>query len=266
MKALVAYRRNRGITLLASLMLIVFISISVIGVSIFVIQSLSHNSIKQFYIKTVNLAEAGLHHAIYFFRFRDLTANGYFSLGQTNIDSNNYFVLSASAADLLMVNTSTAALGGTNNRDLLNLRIQNATDSQAITIDRMVVSWVKTGPVRRLQRIQINGGAAEFTGGNLLTPANANITNFTLPAIPNTSPTIFLINEIRFSGSMAGTTSVTIQFVMTDGSTKAVQVFPAVNNYNFTINSQGQVISSTMRRQIRAEYNALTGRIVDYRE
>ena len=243
-------------TLIASVFVIIFISIAVLGVSRFVIQNLSDNSIKQFQIKTLDLAEAGLHQAVYFYRFRDLSGNGYFSLGQTNLDVNNFFILTAGMGDLLMVNTATAAIGGGGNRDLLNLRIQNATNSQTVTIDRMIVTW---NNARILNQIRING--VNVWTGNLASPANANIADFTL----NTTPTIYAVNRLRFSGSMVGAT-IAIQFIMTDGSTRTVAVFPASNNYNFRVNAQGRVLNSSIKRTIQAEYNALTDKIVDDRE
>ena len=167
-----------------------------------------------------------------------------------------------------MVNTATAAFGasGAARRDLLNLTIKNSTSSgaPAVTIDRMIVSWVKPAPARNLRRIRIRG--AVVWSGNLATPANADIPNpnFTLNAA--VSPTSYPINELRFSGSMAGTTSVTIQFVMTDGSTKRVTAFPASQNYNFQVTAQGQTTGSNILRTVQAEYNAITAKVVNYSE
>ena len=235
-----------------------FVSIAVVGVTVFIIQRLTHTQTLRIRERTIHLAHAGLNHALYFFRFRDLTANGYFSLGQTNIDVNNFFVLTATPSDLLMVDTSTAALSP-NGRELQNLRIQNATNSQTITIDRMIVSWVGVPANRRLNRIQINGQTV-WTG-NLATPADADITNFTL----NTVPTIYPINHLRFNQSMAGAT-ITVQFVMTDGSTRTLTAFPASNNYNFTVDSRGETVGSAIQRTLRADYNANTGRVINYSE
>ena len=254
-KLRVSYRDTKGITLLAALLLIIFVAVSVFGVSIFVVESLSQNFTKQAQLKTADLAEAGLHHSLYFFRFRDASGNGYFTTGQTNLDVNNFFILSANMGDLLMVNTATAALGG-GNADLTNLRIQNATNSKTITIDRMIVTW---NNARLLNQIRING--SNVWTGNLASPANANITNFTL----NTTPTIYNVNRLRFSGSMVGAT-ISVQFIMTDASTRTLTVFPLSNANNFIVNSNGRIANFSINRLIRAEYNSLTGRIVDYEE
>ncbi len=246
---------NQGIVLVASIMLIVFASIIVLSTSTFIVQRLIAVDAKENQLMDLNLAHAGIQQAVYFYRFRDISANGYFTLGQTNVNATDYFVLGGAAGDLLMVNTATAALSGTG-IDLQNLRIQNATNTKTITIDRMIVSWNNT---RLLQNIRINGSSV-WTG-NLASPANANITNFTL----NTTPTIYNINRLRFNGSMAGAT-ISIQFVMTDGTIRNLQVYPASNNFNFTVKSTGKTTGSNIYRTLQADYNALTGKIINYNE
>ena len=160
--------------------------------------------------------------------------------------------------DLLMVNTATAAIGGGGNRDLLNLTIQNATNSQTITIDRMIVTW---NNANTLTQIRINNSNV-WSGPAASSPVNADINpNFTL----NTTPSIYNIDRLRFSGSMLGST-ISIQFIMTDGSTRTLTVFPLSNQNNFIVNSRGRIVNSSINRVIRAEYNALTFRIVNYAE
>lgn len=237
-------------------MLIIFASIAVLGVTVFISEMLSRSSVIRTQSKCIYLAQAGIHNALFWFKEHDRTANGYFTLGRTNVDSQNFFVLGATAADLLMVNTSNSSIGGTGRRDLLGLRIQNATNSNTITIDRMIITWNNS---RILNQILINGSTV--FSGNLTSPANANITNFTL----NTTPTIYNINRVRFSGDMRGTT-ISIEFVMTDSSTRTLTVFPASNNYNFTLKSTGKTTSSNIYRTIKADYNALTSKIIDYDE
>lgn len=154
-----------------------------------------------------------------------------------------------------MVNTSTAALSN-KNLDLINLRIQNATNSKTITIDRMIVTWNNS---RTLEVIRINN--KNVWTGNLASPADTNITNFTL----NTTPTIYSINYLSFSGSMTGAT-ISIQFIMIDGTSKTLTVYPASQNYSFTVKSTGKTTSANIYRTIEADYNALTGKITRYDE
>lgn len=246
---------RRGITLIAAVMLIVFASIAVLGVTTFIVQRLVQLEAGRRNISCLYLAQAGINRAIYDFRFHDLKAAGYFTLGQDNIDADNFFVLGGSAGDLLMLNSSLASLAVVDT-DLINLQIQNATDSTDITIDRMVVSWNNS---RRLQVIRIDN--SDVWTGNAESPADADITNFTL----DTTPTIYPIDYLRFDDSMAGST-ISIQFVMTDGSSRSLTVYPASNNYNFTLKSTGKTSASNFFRTIQADYNALTGRIIDYHE
>ena len=247
-------------TLVVSVMLIVFVSIAVLGVTTFIIQRLSQAETKRRSARCLYLAQAGVHHALYNFRFHDLGApNGYFTLGQTNIDADNYFDLTATDADLLMVNTSTAVLGGAQNRDLLNLSIQNATNSRTITINRMIVTWNNS---RNLSEIVI--GNLRRWQGNAPSGVNADLSP---PVVLNITPTSISINRLRFSGDMTGAT-INVQFVMNDipPSIRSVNVFPASPNYNFTVKSTGRTTGSNIARTILADYNALTARIFNYRE
>ena len=253
---------QRGVTLVASIILVVFASVAVLSVTTFIVQRFSESRSRQRSLQSFYLAQAGINQAIYYYRFRDATGNGYFSLGQTNVDSSNYFVIGGTAADLLMANTSAAALTSSNTR-ISNVTIQNATNSSTITIDRMVVSWAGAAPSRRLVEVVLNGGSV--WSGTLATPANADITNFIL----NTTPTLYSSNYLRFNNSMAGATYVDVQFVMTDGSNKTVRFYPASNNFRFTVKAMGKTVGSNLYRTIQAEYNAFntaTGVLTDYRE
>ncbi|MFA5089080.1 MAG: hypothetical protein WC552_08640 [Candidatus Omnitrophota bacterium] len=242
---------ERGITLVACIILIVFASVAVLGVTTFIVQRFSQIEAKRISIAVVNLAEAGLHNAVYHFRLHDLAANGYFSLGQFPVDADHSFLLEATAADLLMVNTSQAALGS-GRRQLVNLRIQNATNTQSIRFDRMIVTWDNS---RTLRRIRI--GNKTVWSGKQKSPANCSLSR---TVSLNTLPATYPINALVFNGKMDGST-IKIQFVMTDGSAKELTVYPAANRNNFTVKSTGRLSGSNMTRTVEAEYNALTGRI-----
>ncbi len=256
--------KKRGIALIASVMLIVFVSIAVLSVTIFIVQRLSELDAKRIYTNSIYLAQAGVHQALYDFRFHDIGAGtGYFTLGTTPIDANNSFTLTATAADRLMVNTAAANLN--NNKDVTGLTIQNASNSlPSITITSMIVSWSNN---RKLTKISINGSNV-WTGNAAGPSVNAVFTNACQCFTLNTTPSIYLINFIRFSGNMSADT-ISVQFVMTDGSTtQNMQVFPipvpATNN--FTVRSKGSMTGSPIFRTIQADYNAITAKIFNYKE
>lgn len=235
---------------------VVFASFAVLGITSFIAQRLKQNVADELYLKCIYLAQAGIHNAVYFYRDRDISGNGYFSLGRTDIDASNYFVLGGTDADMLMVNTRTTDTGGTGQRDLLNLRLQKATNSKNITIDRMVVSWNNS---RTIRIIRI-GGTNRWTG-TLSSPADCDLpANFSL-----TSTSTVNVNYIRFSGNM-NNAQISIQFVMTDGSSKTVSVLPQSQQFNFTVKATGKTGGSGLYRTIEAEYNAATQRIADYEE
>ncbi len=250
---------RKGIALFAVLMAVIFTSFAVLGVTTFIIQTLSRSSVIRTQTKCIYLAQAGIQNAIYFFRFHKLTGNGYFTLGQANIDSNNSFVVGADAGGLLIVDASNARLSH-GRADLVGLTIQNATDSQTITIDRMIVTFTGSSG-RRLQQIRINGSIVFNRWSGLRSPANADISNYTLRPSAR-----YNINFLHFNRSMSEST-IGIQFVMTDGSTKTVAVYPpSVNSNVVTIKSTGKTAKSSIYRTLQADYNPLTGVITGYKE
>ena len=245
--------------LVAMVMLIVFVSIAVLGVSTFIIEGLRHAEGRRQNVAAAFLAQAGIHQSLYYYRYRDQRGNGYFTKGQTNIDAQNFFKVDSTAADTLMVRTNVATLSNVSGvpRDLTGLRIQNATNSNTITIDRIVVTWDNAS---LLQQIHIAG--TNYWTGSAASPVNADLSpNFTL----NTTPTIYQINRLRFSASMSGAT-VTLQFIMTDGTTRTLTAYPASNNNNFTVKAMGKTTLSNLYRTVKADYNALTGKIFDDEE
>ena len=247
---------KRGIVLVASIMLIVFVSIAVLGITVFITQRLTYADAQRTSAENIYSAQAGIQKALYDFRFRDLSGEGYITLGQTNIDAGNYFVICATAADLLMTNISGTFIQN-NKKFLENFLLRNATNSQTITIDRIIVTW-NVGTVR-ITDIRLNNGFV--WSGNLTSPATCDISNFTLAS----NQTIYSNNQIRFNGDVS-TATISVRFIMTDGSTRDVNMFPASNNNNFIVNATGKRTASGMFQTARAEYNPLTGRVLDYEE
>ncbi|MFH1360208.1 MAG: hypothetical protein ABIJ41_04125 [Candidatus Omnitrophota bacterium] len=259
----VNFKEKKGITLVASVMLLVFASIAVLGVTTFIVQRLALDEVKLIQAKTIYLAQAGLNQAIYDYRI-----NGFIKYGQIYIDANHFFVLGGSSAggstaDSLMVDTSRMNFSS-NRRDLDDILIRNA-NALPITIDRMIITWSDfVPPASRLQRIRI--GNSWVWSGNLASPADANISNFSL-----TAPTVYPI-KLRFdntTGMNDPNNIITIRFIMTDGSTKDVIVWPpppSGSNFTLTIKSMGRTELSKIFRTIEAQYNISTGIITDYHE
>lgn len=255
---------KKGFTLIVSLVLIIFVATAVAGITLFVTQRLFLTQTEQIRTRCVYLAQAGVNSALYWYRQHDFTGGvGFFSLGQTNIDASNFFVIGGNAADLLMINTSNSRL---NNRNLDRWELQNATDSRDITIDRMIVSWSGGRPGTRLNRIRIDG--KNVWNGNSFSPANCNLNpDFILDVTPGVPPTIYSgnRNQFRFSQRIDNRrnplTSLSAEFIMSDGSSKTIQIYPSSNRYCFTVKSTGKTSGSGIYRTIRAEYNALTGNV-----
>jgi hypothetical protein len=310
------FQNKTGVLLVAVILLVVFASIAVLGVSTFVIQQMRQVEAKEIQDQSIHLAHAGLHQAFYHFRNNKLSGNGYFSLGPLSVEEAGDCVIGGSAADLLMVDTSTAVFGNEKtpeecaaeaeacrdqcdadaqicsdqcggawwclfscevtrvgcrlncdaqeqecNRsgtELINLKIQNATNSKSLTIDRMVVTWNRRS--RRLTEIKING--LKVWSGNASSPANVNLSP---DVLLDTVPSLYGINYVKFSRSMVGT-PVNLQFLMADGTSKSLSAYPASNNFNFTVQSMGKQPGENIFRTITANYNAVTQKVIRYDE
>jgi len=257
--------RKRGVVLLTTIILVVFASLVVAGVTVFLTQRLSYNVARNRRARCMYLAQAGIHDAIYWFRTHTKTGNGYFSLGEVKVGLQESFVLGGTDADLFMVNTSVSRINPLFTSDFVDISFQNATDSRRLTIDRIVVTWSRPGTARRLRRIYINGVIR--WSGNLRSPASCNIQpDFRVNSVPSTYTLM-----LRFDNDMRNTAYVDTEFIMGDGSTRHVVVYPASNNFAFTVKSTGKISGSPIYRTVQAAYNLMplvpgAAKIQDHRE
>jgi hypothetical protein len=135
-------KKNKGIALVAAIMLIVFISIVVLGLTTFIVQWFSQLNADQINSKCLYLAQAGIQDAIYKVRSTYLnpsTTYGTYTTGLSTVDTGETYRRGGAAADFLMVNTVTSTLSSATISDA---RYQKATSSAlpAMTIDRMIIT------------------------------------------------------------------------------------------------------------------------------
>ncbi|MBU2102114.1 MAG: hypothetical protein ABH865_05325 [Candidatus Omnitrophota bacterium] len=243
-------------------MLIVFVSIAVLGVTVFIVQRLQGVASERNRIASLYCAQAGMHNVIYAFRYNDTISNGNFSTGQTAIDANNSFVIGPNSTEgrdaYLLVVDSNATYQPANERSLLDLRVQDAARSRNIRLAFMNLSWSGSPNNRRLRTITI--GDTEVWSGNVGSPVDADISDFTL----DKDSTIYPVN-VTFN-SQVTLTAFNATFGMNDTSrTDAYKVYPASNNNTFfTFESTGR--SGNAWRTIIARYNAATGNVSVMRE
>jgi Tfp pilus assembly protein PilV len=117
--------------------------------------------------------------------------------------------LLATQANSLSVAVSGAKTSANN---VIGITVQNI-GSSTITIDKITASWSPTARV--LQAIQIN--AVSVWTGSASSGTQEDITNVVMAAGSGVMP----VTKFQFNGSMTGNT-LTLVFLMTDGSTKTV--------------------------------------------
>ncbi|MFA6129404.1 MAG: hypothetical protein WC731_00270 [Candidatus Omnitrophota bacterium] len=257
-------KQRKGLALIAAVMLIVFVSIAVLGLSIFIVGWYGQINNVERQERCIYNAAAGVNYALYQYRNSATLTNA-----TVNIDANNNFTVSTvanggsgGAAGALVVDATNAHLGS-NNRRLLGVTIRNSSGS-SVTIDRMIVTWSISN--RTMSQIRINGYTV-WSGSANSSPADVNISNTTIPA--NTTRAIDLI---QFNSTMINAV-ITLSFHMTDETTTtACTAWPEQGSVctqaaaGLTITSMGKTAGSNQYRSIQATYNTANGNISDYDE
>lgn len=253
--------QRKGIALVASVMLIVFASVAVLGIVVFIAQRLQQHGTEETFLKCIYLAQAGLNYAVYQYR-----QNGINFSGTVNVDADKYFVVSTTGSggegESLIVDARSADLANSN-KDIVNDTITNSSDS-AVTINQITINWEKKGKI--LTEVVIN--AVPVWAGSIATPpAVLPISDFTIPA-----STTYPITRVRFDSSVKGDKGVTISFRFIDDTiTIPCTIYPAQGSTcqgsgNLTIKSMGKTSGSGIYRTIQANYNIGLGSVTDCSE
>ena len=257
-------KSKKGLALIAAVMLIVFISIAVLGLSVFIVGWYKQIDAQERDVRCIYNALAGINYALYQYRNSASLTNG----GPTNIGLNNNFTLStvlssactggSGAAGNLRINAIATTLSSSN-KDILGITLTNTSLTAAVTISRMII-YIDSG-TNTLDAVRINGSDVWTTNTSIgTTPVTLNMTDITIPA--NTTRTV---DRIRWTNSFSGHTAYW-GFIMSDSSTTSnCNVFPGSSG-SLTIRSMGKTADSNQYRSVQAIYNTTTGNISNYNE
>ncbi|MFH1190835.1 MAG: hypothetical protein V1670_01385 [Candidatus Omnitrophota bacterium] len=256
--------KNKGIALIAAIMLIVFVSIIVLGLSTFIVQWYKQIDTGERRARCIYNAMAGVHYSLYQYRNDATPVNG-----TKNIDANNNFTLSTvsagggGAAANLTVDATAASLGK-GNKEILGITLKNTSLTAAITLSQMVI-YIDAG-TKVLDQVDINGVSVWTTDTSIgTTPVTLDMTDVIIPA-----NTIRIVNTIRYTSKLSG---VYWGFILSDASATSIcTVYPApasacsTGSGSLTIQSMGKTTGSNQYRSVQAAYNTATGNISDYDE
>jgi hypothetical protein len=246
-------------------MLIVFVSIAVLGLSIFIVQWIKQVNTDEISSRCLYNAYAGVNYSLYQFRNSASLANG-----TININPNNNFTLSTVSggggggqSSSLEINATNSSLSA-NRQDILGITLRN-TSASPITLSQMII-YIGSG-TKTLDAVRINGSDV-WTVNTLIgtSPVTLNMTDVTIPA--NTTRTV---NRIRWTSSMSGQT-VYWGFIMSDlTATPICTVYPrpaspCQSSGSLTIKSMGKVAGSNIYRSVQAVYDTASAKITDYDE
>ncbi len=263
-------KNKKGLALIATVMLIVFVSIAVLGLTTFIVQWFKQLDAQERQSRCVYNAMSGVNYAIYRYRVDATLASGPFDVGG---DANNNFTLSTTssggggAAANLVINATASSRGGSGNKDILGVTLTNTSLTSSIILDQMVM-YVSNSS-ESLDQIRINNVTVRNSKDTIDTTSRTLdlTTNVTIPA--NTTITI---NYIRFTNSF-DPTSLYLGFIMTDLSTTSIcTAYPAqpstctTPGASLTIQSMGKTSGSNQYRSVQATYDTATGNVSDYDE
>jgi len=253
---------RKGLALIAIIIIILFVSTAVLGVTGFIANRFLGFDTQQRLLRCQYNAQAGIQYAIYQYRN---SATLFASGTDVLIDANNTFRITSVQAqsNFLLVNATNVKFGG-GNKDLNNITYKNTSLTTPITIASMNVIW-NTAP--NLLKILINN-VTVFTGTVATPGGNVDISDTTIPTNTTRSN-----NRESFSAAMntVGST-ISLQFVMSDGSmTTTCTVWPKPNvtcpvTDNLIITSTGKTTGSGLYKTFQAIYDISAGNISSYKE
>lgn len=237
-------------------MLMGFASIAVLGLSFFIIENSRKSTSSIAGLQSFYLAEAGAQESFYSFR-----QDGYFSLGERELASNQRYTLEGEQSGLLMVNVQNSRIDVISEHqqryEVSGILAKSATDSLSLRVVGMVITWDIAEA--RLRWIKI--GTDTVWNGNMRSPAVCNIKDTAVDTDGD-------IITLRYDKADISAIGVQIEFVMEDGSRKTVPAYPPSDISNFIVSSVGTAEMSTLSRTtaIEMEYNEIIEKIVGYRQ
>ncbi len=250
---------RRGVLLVAYLMLMVFASIAVLGVSTFLVEHLRRAGSRVASEGCLHLARAGVQGSIYVYRRRAARLGaGNFALGRFDVDGQRYYVIGGDDADFAMWDTSAARVVRHGRRyRLVGLALKNAVRSRKLRIKMFVVTWNGRG---RLRKVVIDG--RRRWRGKKKSPARIRLRP---QVVLDRRGFLRPLDYLEFDEDVHAST-IRIRFIMKDGSGREVTVYPASRAFDFIVNATGRISGEALYRTLRVEYNTLTGTIIAERE
>lgn len=255
---------KKGIALIAVIIIILITAIAVLGIVVFISNSLLLNVARASMEGAIFAAQAGVYAAIY--DYLATPSQAYWSKAtNVNIIGNVYYHIGRDANFLLVDadNPQTANSSGTNNR-LQRILLSNINQTQAIRVNRMRVEWYNfTGNLNQI----VLGGTTRWSGtATSGQPITLN-SIFTLNARQAFTGTTS--NTWRFTTTIPNNAIILVTFSFADNSTRKAYLFNngRSGNNEFSITATGEVRGAARwRRTIEATYDVGVRRITSWEE
>jgi len=263
-KSRMIIKKNKGIALIAAIMLIVFVSIAVLGLSVFIVQWFKQIDVRARESRCIYNAYAGINYAIWNYKSNPSVLTN----GTISIDANNNFTVStvpsgggAGEAANLTINATGSGIDN-KNKDIVGITLTNTSLTSSITLSQMII-YIDSG-TKTLDKVRIHNSNVWSDKTSIsTTPLTLNMDDVVIP--PNTTRTV---QYIRWKDDISADT-VYWGFIMSDGTTaSACQVYPASSSCGSSLNikSMGKTAGSNQYRSVEATYNTILGNVTVYDE
>lgn len=248
--------KNNGQILIITIILIMFATIMVIGISIFLAQILNLNIARANQSKAIYAAQAGAYKAIVDFQ----NVGAWSTETDTQISGNIYYSISASSSDFLRIDAnSSKVLGG--GRILRDIFIHNANTTDDIILDTITITWDPDGG-ETLQKISFALGVFEWTG------TASSGTTITLP-FTFVAGGDYNLELNWIPGDNIRDATITAQLDFSDGSSRTVYLLISgeKGSDSLSITATGKVAAKdTWKRTINATYDVTSQEIMSWQE
>ncbi|MFC1674546.1 hypothetical protein ACFL1K_01435 [Candidatus Omnitrophota bacterium] len=249
-------RSNRGIVLIALIMVIVLLAIVAFGIVFYISEGLRFNVMNLGRDQAFYAAQAGLMQAIV-----DYANNGSITeAADVSLADNLSFSIGGSGMFFLADCSNPRIIAG---RKLKDISMTNLNSADDITITHMEVSWTPDGG-ENLTSIDLGRGVVEWTG-SASSGTNIDMSDFTIPA-GVTENDVWLDWEIG-SNILPMTISAMITFSDNSGVEIMLLDEGAGSVNAIIITSTGEAVTPfTYIRTLKAGYDVGTNEIISWEE
>jgi len=259
--------RKKGIVLIEIIMIIVLLTVVIVGITSYIMESLRYNVSMMNSDKALYMAQAGVMSVISDYQIDNIVTAPLYSV---NVNSPSEFYYSIeSNSNFLIIDGSLCKANG---RVINHWPLQNISSTTPVVLDHVTITWDFPANLMSMKL----GNQFIFKNGSLSSPALINNINGYSGTIPLTIPagTSYLgpnDQYMHFDANIPAGITVSVVFNFSDGTAYSKTLVKSGNTTNseFTIKATGKIlagIAPIRRRTLLVTYDIGTQKITSWQE